>query len=279
MSVVLRNGQVGDWRLSDDDFHTAFRLPTARDKTEVLKERHPLARDCRISFEEESHTYTVDGVAVPLSVTGLIHRYSRGFDATEAIRVMRPETRQNYTDRGLVTESEITESWTRNGAVQSARGTLMHFQIEQYINRCQIEEPWSPEFQQFVTLFNGISDQQPFRTELSIFSSRYNIAGQIDGLFKHENGTFVVWDWKRCKNLRYDSHTQMLEPLSHLPDTNYFHYALQLNIYRHILETEYDMRVYGMYLGVFHPNRSEPMCVRIPAMDEELRLILEQHAQ
>ena len=39
------------------------------------------------------------------------------------------------------------------------------------------------------------------------------------------------------------------------------------------------MRVYGMYLGVFHPKRSEPMCVRIPAMDEELRLILEQHAQ
>ena len=68
---------------------------------------------------------------------------------------------------------------------------------------------------------------------------------------------------------------KMLEPLSHLPDTNYFHYALQLNIYRHILETEYDMRVDGMYLG----DRSEPLCVRIPAMDEELRLILEQHAQ
>ena len=279
MSVLLRNEQVGDWRLSDDDFYAAFRLPTARDKTEVLKERHPLARDCRISFEEESHTYTVDGVAVPLSVTKLIHKYSRGFDAAEAIRVMRPDTRQRYTDQGLVTESEITESWTRNGAVQSARGTLMHFQIEQYLNHCQIEEPWSPEFQQFVTLFNEIVHQEQFRTELSIFSSRYNIAGQIDGLFKHENGTFVVWDWKRCKNLRYDSHTQMLEPLSHLPDTNYFHYALQLNIYRHILETEYDMRVYGMYLGVFHPNRSEPLCVRIPAMGEELGLILEQHAQ
>ena len=116
-------------------------------------------------------------------------------------------------------------------------------------------------------------------TELSIFSFRYNIAGQIDGLFKHLDGTFVVWDWKRCKHLRYDSHTPMLELLSHLPDTNYFHYALQLNLYRHVLETEYDMPVSGMYLGVFHPNRSEPLCVRIPAMDDELRLILEERAQ
>ena len=71
---------------------------------------------------------------------------------------------------------------------------------------------------------------------------------------------------------------QMLEPLSHLPDTNYFHYALQLNIYRHILETEYDMRVDGMYLGVLHPNRTDSLCIDVPPIDDELRLILEQHA-
>ena len=94
MSVLLRNGQVGDWSLSDDDFYAAFRLPTARDKTEVLNGRHPLARDCRISFEEESHTYTVDEVTMQLSVTGFIHKYCRGFNAIDVVGVMRAKTCQ-----------------------------------------------------------------------------------------------------------------------------------------------------------------------------------------
>ena len=76
----------------------------------------------------------------------------------------------------------------------------MHFQIEQYLNGCQIEPPHSPEFQQFTQLFNSISfEQQPYRTELSVFSHALSIAGQIDGLFLVQDGTFAIWDWKRCK--------------------------------------------------------------------------------
>ena len=165
---------------------------------------------------------------MPLSVTGLIHKYSRGFDAAQVIRRMRAETRQRYTDGGLLSEAEIIDSWTRNGTVQRSRGTLMHYQIEQWLNGCEIEQPWSPELTHFFEMFSGITDQRPFRTELSVFSSRLNIAGQIDGLFSRGDGSYVIWDWKRCKLLRYDGRTPMHEPLDHLPDVNYFHYALQL---------------------------------------------------
>ena len=70
---MIRHDQVGDWRLRDDEFLREFRLPTARDEVEFLKEFHPLARDERIQFDEASHTYTVDGVLLRLSVTGMIH--------------------------------------------------------------------------------------------------------------------------------------------------------------------------------------------------------------
>ena len=276
---MIRHGQVGDWRLQDDAFLRSFRLPTAGDKVESLKELHPLARDDRIQFDEASHKYTVDGVLVPLSVTGMIHSYIREFDPVEAISVMKPETRQRYIDQGFATEADIINSWTRNGAVQSSRGTLMHFHIEQYLNGCGIEQPWSPEFKQFVQLFNGITNQRPFRTELSVFSSRLDIAGQIDGLFVHDDGTYVIWDWKRSKILRYDNRTPMREPLDHLPDCNYFHYALQLNIYRYILESEYDMSISGMFLGICHPTRSEPVCVQVPRMDYEIGLISDQRTR
>ena len=165
---------------------------------------------------------------VPLSATGLIHKYSRGFDAVQVIRGMRAETRQRYTDGGLLSEAEIIDSWTRNGTVQRSRGTLMHYQIEQWLNCCEIEQPWSPELTHFFEMFSGITDQRPFRTELSVFSSRLNIAGQIDGLFSRGDGSYDIWDWKRFKLLRYDGQTPMHEPLDHLPDVNYFHYALQL---------------------------------------------------
>ena len=167
---MIRHGQVGDWLLCDDEFLREFRLPTARDNVESLKELHPLARDERIIFHEASHTYTVDCVLVPLSVTGLIHTYISEFDPVNASSGMKPETRQRYADQGFATEVDIINSWTRNGAVQSSRGTLMHYHIEQYLNGCGIEQPWSPEFQQFLQLFNGIVNQRPFRTELSVFS-------------------------------------------------------------------------------------------------------------
>ena len=75
--------------------------------------------------------------------------------------------------------------------------------------------------------------------------------------------------------LRYDSRTPMKEPLDHLPDTNYYRYALQLNIYRFILQSEHSLTVNALFLGIFHPSRSEPLCVQLPFMDDEIQALLE----
>ena len=272
---MIKQGLVGDWRLDDEEFTTSFHLAHARDKTEALKSVHPFPSDKQIQFDEESHTYTVDGLLVPLSVTGLIHQYACVFDPSAAIQNMRTETRQSYSDRGLVTEEDILRAWQKNGRVQRNRGTLMHFHIEQYLNGCAIEPPWSPEFEQFLALHEQLlRDQQiPFRTELTVYSKSLNVAGQIDAIFKQVDGTFALWDWKRCKLLRYDSRSQMKEPLEHLPDVNAWQYFLQLNIYRFILQEDYGLSVSVMYLGVFHPSRSQPLCVRVPLMDDEVQIV------
>ena len=272
---MIKNGLVGDWRLSDSEFTASFHLPHAGDKVEALQKANPFPSDEQIHFDEESHTYEVNGVSVPLSVTGLIHRYARVFDPSAAIQNMRAETRQSYSDRGLVTEEDILRKWDENGKVQRNRGTLMHFHIEQYLNSCVIERPYSPEFEQFLALHEQvIQDHQiPFRTELSVFSKSLNVCGQIDAIFKRLDDTFALWDWKRSKLLRYDSRSQMKEPLDHLPDVNIWHYFLQLNIYRRILQEDYGLSVSAMYLGVFHPSRSQPLCVRVPLMDDEMHLL------
>ena len=272
---MIKNGLVGDWRLSDGEFTASFHLPCASDRVETLKKANPFPSDEQIHFDEESHTYSVNGVVVPLSVTGLIHRYVRVFNPSAAIQNMRAETRQTYSDRGLVTEEDIIRTWNENGKVQRSRGTLMHFHIEQYLNGCVIESPCTLEFEQFLALHEQViqDNQIPFRTELSVYSKSLSIAGQIDAVFKQTDGTFALWDWKRSKLLRYDSRSQMKEPLDHLADVNAWHYFLQLNIYRRILEEDYGVPVSAMCLGVFHPSRSQPLCVRVPFMDVEMQLL------
>ena len=273
--MIIKNGVVGDWRLSDEEFTASLHLPCACDRVETLRRANPFPSDEQIHFDEESHTYTVNGVVVPLSVTGLIHRHARTFDPIAAIKNMRAETRQGYTNKGLVSEEDILHAWDGNGKVQRKRGTLMHFHIEQFLNGCVIEPPCSPEFAQFLALHEEvIQDQQvPVRTELSVYSKGLNVAGQIDAVLKQADDTFALWDWKRSKLLRYDSRSQMKEPLEHLPDVNAWHYFLQLNIYRHILQEDYGLAVSAMHLGVFHPSRNQPLCVQVPLMHDEMQLL------
>ena len=66
----VKNGDVGDWRLSDADFLASFHLPGLSDKHDRLQEQHPLPRDHRIVFHEAKHEYFCDGVKAPRSVTG-----------------------------------------------------------------------------------------------------------------------------------------------------------------------------------------------------------------
>ena len=51
--------------------------------------------------------------------------------------------------------------------------------------------------------------------------------------------------------------------------------ALQLNLYRHILESEYGMVVSGLFLGIAHPLRSGPLCLEVPRMEAEIGLVIE----
>ena len=131
--AVVRNGEVGDWRLPDDEFLATFRLPS-RDDGGPLAVLNPLARDKRIRFDEHSHSYTIDGrVLAPRSVTGLLHEFTSEFNAERALRAMMNGRNWEYKrlemeQLGLSTDDDdIMRRWKMNGKVSSARGTLLHY--------------------------------------------------------------------------------------------------------------------------------------------------------
>jgi len=94
-------------------------------------------------------------------------------------------------------------------------------------------------------------------------------------------GPLYIFDWKRCKKLSFKGFAKggekalsMKSPLDAVEDCNGSHYVLQLNLYRHILETEYGRPVLGMYLGVFHPHQDIFQHVEILPHDDWIQYIL-----
>jgi hypothetical protein len=180
MDPPIKNGVVGDWRHSDEDFLASFHLPGLAEKHETLKALNPLPRDARISFNEERHEYLIDGVKAPRSVTGLVHTYEgQDFDPYVAVRAMKNgsrwhEKREDYlTDDGQeMGDDEIVQLWSRRGNVASARGTLLHWHCEMHLNSRTLEHPHSPEFQMFLGILDVLQQQlglRPFRTEVCLF--------------------------------------------------------------------------------------------------------------
>ena len=57
--------------------------------------------------------------------------------------------------------------------------------------------------------------------------------------------------------------------------SNYWLYALQLNIYGYILSSEYGMKVGSLYLAVVHPDIGMPKLILCPRLDAEIEMLVD----
>jgi hypothetical protein len=54
--------------------------------------------------------------------------------------------------------------------------------------------------------------------------------------------------------LESDYNKHALPPIQTVPDTNYWHYTIQLNAYKHILERNYGFKIKELVLIAIHPE-------------------------
>jgi len=247
---------------------------------------HP--RDARISFEEESHTYTIDGQRAGwVSCTGFIHGFFSPFDPDSVIEKMMKSSKwkpggDSYEKYKGMSPEEIKKKWNDDGGESSSLGTRMHLDIEHYYNASPIGnlavDDWEANastewdyFMEFERRWRIPRGLYPLRTEWLVFNETIKLAGSIDMVFTKPDGTLAIYDWKRAKEIKYENKYQSgLEPLQHLPDTNYWHYSLQLNIYRRILEMFYDVKVSELALVVLHPNNRSFRVIQLNLMEDEV---------
>jgi ATP-dependent exoDNAse (exonuclease V) beta subunit len=176
------------------------------------------------------------------------------------------ETYQYYKK----TAEEIKKMWNDNANIQSSAGTKLHNNIEYYYNQIPVEND-SIEYQFFLKFVKDFPNLEPYRSEWCIYDEELKLSGSIDMIFRDkETGEFLVYDWKRSKEIKFESYgkkTSHVSCISHLPDCNFWHYSLQLNTYRYILEKNYGLKISGMFLVVFHPNNSLESYDRIEVHD------------
>ena len=259
-------------------------LPTLHiPQAEPLALRNPHPRDSRIQFFEEGHIYDVDGRRDFVSCTTFIHQFYEPFDADAIIEKMmaRPEKWKMSKYYGMTPE-EIKALWTYKGDYASHHGTLLHGCIEYFYNDMLEAFPYDvpnlfhTQFKSFHSQVVETTGYLPYRTEWTVFDEEHELAGSIDMLFqpdKNDPDTLVIYDWKRSPKLSQKTNRfqNMLAPVDHLPDTSYWHYCMQLNIYRHILQTKYNKKVVGMYLVGMHPDMDGFQQEKVPFLLEETK--------
>ena len=246
----------------------------------ILSKRNEHSRDKNLCFDEPTHKYTIltDKETNYTSVTTWNHQHFPHFNADLVIKRMMNGKNWNPENKYWgKTAEEIKKEWSNNGSLVSGLGTTLHFNIECFMNEeieyedgthChytheELLEVYEPiqesciEWEYFLKFVKDFPHLKPYRTEWMIYDEDLKLAGSIDMVYENEDGSLCIYDWKRAKEItKYNNFKEYAktECIKHLPNTNYWHYSLQLNTYKRILERKYGKKVTDLYLVRLHPN-------------------------
>jgi hypothetical protein len=173
-------------------------------------------------------------------------------------------------------------------------GTFMHEQTENYFKTGRFETTYQfcyegeteevniePERQHFLRFVNDYHIR-PYRQEWPVYDVPLNIAGTIDLICKDADGDFVIYDWKRSRKVVDATGRPIVEGFGgkmslngiSVPDTSYYHYCLQQNLYRYMIQEHYGIRVKALNLVVLCADYDNYKLVPVPIMNDVIEQIV-----
>jgi len=265
----------------------------------VLQNHNSHPRDKLIKFYARGHKYeiTSDPGTKYTSVTTWNHQQFPKFDADAVIaKIFKSKSWGPEHKYWGQTAEQIKASWKSNGEAVSSSGTNLHERIEHFMNNHELPSSYSHsdlynsynkdqnepvEWDYFLKFIQDHPSLQPYRTEWMIFHEELKLAGSIDMVYQYPDGSLAIYDWKRSKEIsRVNMWNQFASnPLiSHLHDTNFWHYALQLNTYKAILEAKYGKTVTKLCLVRLHPDAEEKTyeLLDVPILTKEIDDLFEE---
>lgn len=249
-------------------------------REEYLKELNKAFGDFK--FFEQDHHYEYKEQRVGMSVTRLIEEYANEFDS-QAIA-------EKVAEKQGISVQEVLDEWKYKNKFACTKGSTCHEYAQSLWsgnNWNYIEFDSSIEYQKAITKIqlqatNFKKDYQDrlehLADEFVIGSEEYDIASAIDHLFINKlTGGLVLVDYKTNSDIRKNERyaKQMKVPLTHLKDTTLNHYAIQLSIYKYLVEKYTNLKIEEMFIVYFSENIENYEIIPIPYLYEEVRKILE----
>lgn len=263
-----------------------------------------------VKIDWETHTYTDKQGEVYQSVTRFIGLFHEKFDkhkiapltAKKRKRIAKEESLrrgvslntvlQGYPEfnRGI-TKEEVIREWHENMVQAQQKGTLVHDTIEQYLRYGFCDNKEYEYYAQWVARY--IAHYGKAYPESTFYLKKALLAGTSDLPLTRTSSKRSILDIKDFKtneikfdSTRIDSYTgqivhdnrYMFDPISHLEDCNYNHYALQLSTYMYMAETELGFKPGSIEL-ILTPWREikEPETIKMPYMKREVELMVEYY--
>lgn len=269
----------------------------------VLSNRNSHSRDQYIQFFEEEHKYIItnDLENKYTSVTTWNHYHFPAFNANLIISNMMKgkNWKEGHKYWGMTAE-EIKKQWSNNSSAVSGAGTNLHFEIECFMNETNIDTSYNHkdlydkyiadtnsevdkaiEWEYFINFVKDHPELKPYRTEWTVYDEDLKISGSIDMIYENPDGTLSIYDWKRSKEIsRVNNYNKFAKNklICHMPDSNFWHYALQLNTYKAILERKYEKKVTELFLVRLHPDAEEKNyeLIKLPDLTKEINELFEE---
>jgi hypothetical protein len=202
-----------------------------------------------IVFNASDHTYrSIDGAEGIdwISVTTIISSLKKGFDAKAVAARVSKNKRSKWFG---IDPKDIEAIWKNEADRATTLGTYYHNQREDDL--CSLASMEREGVTVPVIAPSGENDGIRYAPLQKLDSGIYpehmvylrsaGICGQSD-LVEVVNGKVNIIDYKTNKEIKTEAFTnwegvteKMLDPVSHLDDCNFNHYALQLSIYMYII--------------------------------------------
>lgn len=236
-------------------------------------------------FYSEDHHYEYKGERVGISVTALIDQYVNEFKSEFiAEKVANKENK---------TIQEVLNEWKYKADFAKEKGSFCHEYAQALWNKsAEINTRISKEFYskrndekvkkilvQADNFYNDFKDKlEHLVDEFIVGSAEYDIASAVDHLFFNKiTGELVMADYKTNsdihKNERYSK--KMKVPLNHLKDNTLTHYAIQLSIYKYLIEKYTNLKIGAFFIVWFSELNENYEVIEVPYLKDEVIKILE----
>ena len=188
--------------------------------------------DKLVDFEDSKYRFS--------SPTGLLGEFYEHFDTI-------PQAKKYVKKHKLdIDYKQLIYAWEFLGDYASDQGTVLHAYGESLWNGWDMPRPDLIKTEYLEKMTAVLKRKYVLaKTELLVYSTKFRIAGQVDLLVKNSAGDkYTILDYKFLKEPLemksfYNRFTRkykfMSGPFNKLMDTNFYHYSIQLEIYRYLM--------------------------------------------